>query len=294
MNGNASVPVSARPGVLSLVLLGILLVLMGIPFAGMAVMTALLLPYDGKGGGLLLSLVVLAGVFFVTDFVGASIAAAGAGVMTLSIRSGMDLTSAVGSAAAGAALISIAGLIFLPALSLLSPESVEALMQVYSAAGLSVVEVGQVFDVFLYIIPALLALWAVGGAVVAGATVKNIATRRGTPVLSTGGGLRLGLLPAWILIACLGVNLLGSSAGPMVRQGAVNVLVFMALPYLMVGLAVVRAALRTIPSLTLLAALFAILLPPAAMGLLILLGITDTLLDFRLRLAKLKERNMTT
>ena len=279
---------------LSLVLLGILLVLMGIPFAGMAVMTALLLPYDGKGGGLILSLVVLAGVFFVTDFVGAAIAATGAGVMTLSIRSGMDLTSAVGSAATGAVLISIAGLIFLPALSLLSPESVEALMQVYSASGLSTEQVAQVFDVFLYIIPALLAVWAVGGTVIAGAAVKNIASRRGAPVLVTGEGLRLGLLPAWILIACLGVNLLGSSMGPLIRQGAVNVLVFMALPYLMVGLSVVRVSLRSIPSLVLPAALFAILLPPAAMGLLILLGISDSLFDFRLRLAKLKERNRTT
>lgn len=283
-----------RPGFAGLLLLGMLLLLMGIPFTGMAIMTSLLLSGRGWGGGVPMAVVVLAGVYFFTDFIGATIAATGSGIMATTLRSGKDLAGAVGLASAAAALTSLAGLLMLPEISLLSSESIELLMQVYAAAGLSPEETGRVLDVFLFIVPSLLAIWAAGGTVAAGAAVKLMSLRRGGQPLPVGEGIRLGLIPAWITILCLGINLTGMEFPVMVRQGAVNVLVLLALPYLLVGLSVARAALRAIPGMLLPVALFSIFLPPAAIGVLLLLGITDTLFDFRLRLAKHTERNKTT
>jgi hypothetical protein len=287
-------PAGTRPGFAALLLLGMLLLLMGVPFTGMAIMASLLLSGRGGGGGVPWAVVVLVGVFFVTDFVGALIAATGSGIMAMTLRSGRDLAGAVALASAAAALASITGLLLLPGISLLSSGSVETLMQVYATAGLSPEETGRVLGMFLYIVPSLLALWAVGGTVAAGAAVKLMSVRTGQIPFPRGEEIRLGLLPAWIMILCLGINLTLIEFPAEVRQGAVNALVFLALPYLLVGLSVARAALRNTPGMLMPVALFSILLPPAAIGVLILLGITDTLFDFRLRLAKLKERNQTT
>jgi hypothetical protein len=284
----------ARPGFAALLLLGMLLLLMGVPFTGMAIMTSLLLSGRGGSGGVPWAVVVLAGVYFFTDFIGALIAATGSGIMALTLRSGRDLSGAVGLASAAAALASITGLLLMPGVSLLSSGNVETLMQVYAAAGLSPDETGRVLGVFLYIVPSLLALWAVGGTLAAGAAVKLMSVRSGQLPFKGGEEIRLGLLPAWIMIICLGINLTQIDFPSAVSQGAVNVLVFLALPYLLVGLSVTRASLRNTPGLLMPVAFFSILLPPAAIGVLILLGITDTLFDFRLRLAKLTERNKTT
>jgi hypothetical protein len=166
-------------------------------------------------------------------------------------------------------------------------------MQVYAAAGLSPEETGRVLEVFLFIVPSLLAIWAAGGTIAAGVAVTLMSQRRGEKPFPRIGEIRLGLIPAWIMILCLGVNLTTIEFPSPLRQGAVNVLLFLALPYTLVGLSVTRAALRKIPGMLLPVALFSILLPPAAIGVLILLGITDTLFDFRLRLAKHTERNKT-
>jgi hypothetical protein len=282
----------ARPGFAGILLLGMLLLLMGIPFTGMAIMATLLL--SRRGGGIPMAVVVLAGVYFFTDFIGAAIAATGSGIMATTLRYGRNLAGSVGLASAAAALTSIAGLLVLPGVSLLSSESIETLMQVYAVAGLSPEETGRVLDVFLFIVPSLLALWAAGGTVAAGVAVRLMSLRRGEQPFPRIGEIRLGLIPAWIMILCLSINLTKIEFPPLVRQGAVNALVFLALPYTLVGLSVARAALRAIPGMLLPVALFSILLPPAAIGVLILLGITDTLFDFRLRLAKHTERNKTT
>lgn len=293
MTGIASAA-GSRPGVASLLLLGLLLLLLGVPFAGMALMASFLLTGRGPGGGIPFALVALAGVFFLTDFLGALLAAVGSGVMALTLRTGRDLPGAVGLASGAVALASIAGLLLLPDLSLLSPGNIEMLMQVYAAAGLSPEETGLILEVFLFTAPALLALWAVGGTVAAGAALQRLSLREGEPPLPGGEKIRMGLVPAWIMILCLGVNLVQLGFPSPVRQGALNTLLFLALPYLLVGLSVARAALRSLPGVVMPAAFLAFLLPPVAIGILILLGITDTLFDFRLRLAKLTERTRTT
>jgi len=213
--------------------------------------------------------------------------------MTTALRSGRDLSDSAGIASAGAVTAALAGLIAFPRMSLLSPESVDMLMQAYAATGLSPAEVRRVFEVFLAVIPALLALWAAGGTVAAASVVRLVSLRKGIEV-PRGGGIRMGLVPAWIMIASLAANLLPRDLPTEATLGAVNILVFLTLPYGLVGLSVLRAALLTLPGTLMPAALFAILLPPVALGLLVLVGITDTLFDYRLRLSKLRERNRST
>jgi len=284
---------TGRPGVAGIFLLCLLLLLMGIPFAGMAVMTVLLLSGRSQGSRIALAVAVLGGVFVASDFVGAVIAAVGSGAMTTALRSGRDLSDSAGIASAGAVTAALAGLIAFPRMSLLSPESVDMLMQAYAATGLSPAEVRRVFEVFLAVIPALLALWAAGGTVAAASVVRLVSLRKGIEV-PRGGGIRMGLVPAWIMIASLAANLLPRDLPTEATLGAVNILVFLTLPYGLVGLSVLRAALLTLPGTLMPAALFAILLPPVALGLLVLVGITDTLFDYRLRLSKLRERNRST
>ncbi len=280
----------ARPPLIGMLLLGFILVVMGIPFVGMAVMTALLLS-DSRSGGIPGALLVLAGVYFLTDFMGAFIASVGAGFMSVSLRSGRDIVWSVTLAAGVTSVVSLIGMLVFPELSLLAPRSVEAILQIYSSTGLSPLEVNTVFSVFLFIVPSLMILWAAGGTMVAGGFTAILSARRGKPLLSANGGrVSLGLVPAWLLIIALAVNLTGSSLSYTVRQGAINASIFLALPYMVVGFQISRAILKAMPGLILPVSIFAIFLPPVAMGVMVLLGILDTWLNFRLRLAKRVER----
>ncbi len=100
----------------------------------------------------------------------------------------------------------------------------------------------------------------------------------------------MGLIPAWILIAALAVNLAGGSLPYFLQQAAVNISIFMILPYSAVGLAVCRKVLSIYPQVLILAVLPAIVFPPIALGVLIITGILDTWFDFRTRLKKIYER----
>jgi len=280
----------ARPPLIGMLLLGFMLVVMGIPFVGMAIMTVLLLS-DSRSGGIPGALLVLAGVYFLTDFMGAFIASVGAGFMSASLRSGRDLVWSVTLAAGVTSVVSLIGMLVFPELSLLAPRSVEAILQIYSSTGLSPLQVNTVFNVFLFIVPSLMILWAAGGTMVAGGFTAILSARRGKPLLSANGGrVSLGLVPAWLLIIALAVNLTGSGLPYSVRQGAINASIFLALPYMVVGFQISRAILKTMPGLILPVFIFAIFLPPVAMGGMVLLGILDTWLNFRLRLAKHVER----
>lgn len=279
----------ARSGFIGMLLLGLLLVVMGIPFVGMALMTIFLLS-DSRSNGIPGALLVMAGVYLLTDFMGALIAATGAGFLSVSLRSGQDLASSVSITAGTTAVLSVMGMLIFPEMSLLAPRSVEAIIQVYSATGLKAGEINTVFRVFLFIVPSLMALWAAGGTMAAAGVAAVVSARRGRPLRRSSGGLRLGLVPAWLLIISLSVNLAGHGLPHWARQGAMNVSIFLTLPYMLVGFQVARAALRVIPGIILPVLIFAIFLPPVAMGVLVLVGIMDTWLDFRLRLAKHVER----
>ncbi|NOQ21205.1 MAG: hypothetical protein GQ565_00970 [Candidatus Aegiribacteria sp.] len=283
-------PAGTGSGFFGIIAVGIILVLMGIPFVGMTVMTVMLLTPNSRFG-LPLALATLFVVYLISDFTGALIAATGAGLITACIRSGRSFRFSVAAAAAATALASIFGTLLLPEQSVLSGDNVETLVQFYSSTGMSSTEIIFVMNVLMYILPSILALWAAAGVIASASAVKLINRRRGIELALPGDhSLRMGLIPAWILIAALAVNLAGSSLPVFLQQAAVNISIFMILPYSAVGLAVCRKVLSMYPQGLILAALLAIVFPPFALGVLLITGILDTWFDFRTRLKKINER----
>ncbi len=241
--------------------------------------------------GLPMALATLFVVFLISDFTGALIAATGSGIIVALIRSGRSFRFSLTAAAAATALACIFGTLLLLQQSLLSFENVQALMQLYNSAGMSSSEIFFVMDMLIYLLPALLALWAVAGVITSAVAARLICRRRGIwPALPGEDSLRLGLLPAWILIASLALNITCSSFSPYLQQAAVNISIFMILPYSAVGLAVCRKFLFLYPQSFLLAVLLGIIFPPIAVGLLMITGILDTWFDFRTRLESINER----
>ncbi len=283
-------PGGAGSGFFGIIAVGIILVLMGIPFVGMTIMTVMMLAPNSRFG-LPMALATLFVVYLISDFTGALIAATGAGFITAWIRSGRSFRFSVVAAAAATALASIFGTFLLPEQSLLSVDNVETLMQFYSSAGMSSSEIIYVMNVLVYILPSVLALWAAAGVIASASAVKLINRQRGIELDLPGDySLRMGLIPAWILIVALAVNLAGSSLPFFLQQAAVNISIFMILPYSAVGLAVCRKVLSKYPQGLILAVLLAIVFPPFALGVLIITGILDTWFDFRTRLKKIDER----
>lgn len=278
-------------GFFGIIALGIIMILLGIPFIGMTVMTVMLSAPNSRMG-LTLAIATLFGVYLISDFTGALIAATGSGFLIAGMKSGRNSQSSFSIAAAAVALVSVFGTLMIPHQSLLSQENMEALLQLYRSAGLSSTEINLILNIFLYLMPSLLALWAVAGTIAAGSAARLINRRRNVVLnIQTGKEIRLGLLPAWILIVALAVNLPGiMDFSPYLRQVAVNISVFMILPYSAVGIIVCRAVLRSYPQLLIVIVLIAILFPPVVICLLALAGILDTWLDFRSLLKKIKER----
>ncbi len=277
-------------GLFGIIAVGIILVLMGVPFVGMTIMTMMMLAPDTRFG-LPMTLVTLFIVFLISDFTGALISATGAGFIVGFIRSGRGFRCSVVAASAATALASLFGTLLLPEQSLLSGENIATLMHFYHSAGMSSSEILFVMDVLLYVLPSLLALWAVGGVIVSAATVKLMNRRKGIELELPGDqSMRLGLIPAWILIAALAVNLAGSSLPPFLQQAAVNISIFMILPYAAVGLTVFRKALSLYPQGLILTVFVGVVFPPIAIGVLVIIGILDTWFDFRARLKRIDER----
>lgn len=276
-------------GLLGIVAAGIILVLMGVPFVGMAVMTSMLVGRTLRQG-LPLALGTLTVVYLISGFNGALIAAAGSGVTAGAILTGRDFRSSVTMASGATAVAAIFVTLLLPEGSFLSSSNLETLSRMYASAGISASEIALAMELLVYILPALLALWAATGVIVAGVAARMICIRRGTwPDTGEGGPVRLGLVPAWILIIALAANLTGGLP-PEVERASVNISIFMALPYSAGGLSVLRRLLLLYPRSLLLAVLVGILFPPVAVGLLIMTGILDTWIDFRVLMERSKER----
>ena len=278
-------------GFFGIIALGIILILMGIPFVGITIMT-MMLSLSSSRIALPLAVVTLVGVYMISDFTGALITATGSGLLAAGIRSGRSLELSTMFASGAVAIASIFGTILMPDQSLISQENMEALSSIYRSAGLSSSEITTILSIFLYVLPSLLAIWAVTGTVAAAVAVRSVNQRRKEPlkIITQGMEIRLGLLPAWILIAALSINLTGGGLPPYVQQAAVNISIFMILPYSLVGFGIFRVALLRFPMLLLAAVPLAIIFPPAAICLLVLAGIMDTWFDFRLRLKKYLER----
>ena len=98
--------------------------------------------------------------------------------------------------------------------------------------------------------------------------------------LPAAGDVRLGLAPAWLVIAALGARLI-PGAPELAVVWADNALIFLSLPYLLVGLAVASRAIRGFGLSPILFVLALVLLPHVGIGLLALTGLLDTWFNFR-------------
>lgn len=280
----------AGKGIFGIIALGIVLVLLGVPFVGMTVMIFSLVSRNPLRG-LPVAVGALFVTFLITDFTGALIAATGAGVASLLILKGRNLRYAAAAASAATAIAAMMSAVLLTQQSIVSRENMESLTHLYSSAGMSSSDIMTVMNLLIYVLPSIMAIWAASGVITSVVAARLVGKKRGTwPRVLLGARIQLGLPCAWILIAALAVNLLGSSLPESARQAAVNVSIFMFLPYSLVGLAVWRALVSLYPHLLLFAVFAGIVFPPVALGLLFVTGVLDTWFDFRKGIAQHMER----
>ena len=280
----------AGKGLFGIIALGIILVLMGIPFVGMTVMIFSLVSRNPLRG-LPVAMGTLLVTFLLTDFTGALIAATGAGAASLLILKGRSLRYSAAAASAATAIAAMISVVLLTQQSVVSRENMEALIELYSSAGMKTADIMTAMNLLIYVLPSVMAIWAAAGVIISVAAARLVGKRRGTwPEIASGAKIQLGIPAAWILIAALGVNLLGGSLPAGARQAAVNVSIFMILPYSLVGLAVWRSLVSLYPHLLLFAVFAGVVFPPVALGLLFVTGVLDTWFDFRKKIANHMER----
>jgi hypothetical protein len=104
--------VEAGSGFFGIIAVGIILVLMGVPFVGMTVMSVMMVERDSKFG-LPMALATLFVVFLISDFTGALIAATGSGITVAFLRSGRSFRFSLTAAAAATALVCVFGTLLL-------------------------------------------------------------------------------------------------------------------------------------------------------------------------------------
>ncbi len=289
MSGNGT---AKGTGTFGLVVLWVLLFFLGLPYAGMAFMASSFACRNSRTGTIL-ALGTLLLVFLFTGLPGALTAAAGAGVLAGASKAGLDFTAATAAAAAAAFIAFLLGILIVPRHSPWSAESMATVIRLYKSAGMSQSEINSAVDTFIRLLPSTLATWTVSGTIVASITARIICGRRhrqtGTepagkawPEEKDNGQLRLGLVPAWILILCMSAYLFHVPSA--VAGAALNVGIFMLVPYTIVGLAVMGRLLKHRPGVFIFF-LPGIIFPPALFGSLVLIGILDTWYDFRARMA---------
>lgn len=274
--GNRTAP---RPGeTLGKILIGFLLAVLGLPFLGAALIALMML--EGTGRGLVSLVMASGGLWLLAGPQAAAIAALGSCGLFLTLASGRTLAdSAAVSAAAmmGGALLfygSSASVFMLP-----YGEQGQVWREMMLSMGLTSSEASRVVETTFRILPGAVAAWICAGASLAAVFLARLADSRGIGLPKT-GRISLGLGPAWVVIAALAARLL-----PGVHESlavwADNVLIFMALPYLLVGFAIGRAALSGFGISPLPFVLLVVLLPQVALVLLVLAGLLDTWFDFR-------------
>lgn len=283
---------SARPdrwkGIFLLLLLGLLVAILGLPFLGTALLGSLLT--GPLIAGIAGSAVVLGGVFMLSGFQAASIAAVGGGILALSIRTGKSYVDAVAVAVAASVLAALLTQSASPGFMIFSPEERQLVMSIYTSGGIAPSDAVSLMDIMDYLSPGIGALHIAAGTVAASGLGLGLVRRRGRDVDASIDQMRLGLFPAWLVIAGLALNLMGDSFSYQTVRVARNALLFLLLPYTVIGGIIARDYLRLFPGVALGSVLLLVLAPPVFLGLVALAGLLDTWLDFRKRIEIIKER----
>jgi len=268
-----------RPGdTLGKILVGFLLAVVGLPFLGASVVALLLL--ENLGRGLAACAVATAGLLLLAGPQAAAMTALGSCSLFLSLSRGRTLkeSAAVCSAAMmGGALLFFAS----PGSVFMFPygEQGQVWREMLTSMGFSAGEAADVISASFRILPGAAAVWICTGGILATVFLAKLADSRRLS-LPPRGSLRLGLAPAWVVIAALAARLLPAAPGGL-GVWADNVLIFMALPYLVVGLDIVLVGVRGLGMSPLPLVLLLVLLPHVGVALLAVGGLLDTWFDFR-------------
>ena len=280
-----------RSRITRLLLTGFLLLFLGIPFLGSSVMAFLLT--GTLAAGIPASLAVLAVVYVLSGFQGALVSVFIAATLAVSYHLGKGIGKASALAAAAAMAAALIGAGYAPGFMMLSSSELEPLGPVYTAAGFGQQEIDMLFGLIDYLSPGIGAIQIVGGTVLAAFfSASLMSSRRGW---KTGEESRfvMGFPVIWIVIACLLVNVLGGRAEalhPDILRMARNVLVFMILPFALLGGLVSRSYLRLSPQMLIPGALVLVFAPPVFILGLAITGMLDVWFDFRMRIEARTER----
>jgi hypothetical protein len=275
-----------RSSGLKAVLLGLLSFLLGVQFAAGAAAGRAACSRKAVRGNILSAGVVL-GMYFLFGLQSALITAAMAAAICAGSRLGLSGTGTAAVTAASVAIAAAAGLVTGPGLMGLTSEEIRTVLDGFSSAQLPAALMDQMVDLLAYLSPGSGAIQAVAGSAAAVAFFRSI----GGTGLGKREDLRLGLLPAWIVIVGLAIALWPGPRPAFAVQASHNVLLFMSAPYFVTGAQVTSALLKTGPAMALLAAAAVLLAPPAALGAIVLTGVLDTWFDFRKRLSARTEGN---
>ncbi len=274
-----------------LVLTGLLLLFLGIPFLGSSVMAFLL--SGSLATGIPVSIGILGGVYVFSGFQGALVAAAAAAALAVAYRLGHGIGTAAAVAAAAAVLAALIGTGYEPGFMSLSSADLEPLTPVYTAAGFNQQEIAGVFSLIDYLSPGIGALQLASGTVVAAFFTSSLLSVYRGRKAGDEKRFNLGFPAVWLVIGCLMMNLLGGRLGsihPDILRMARNVLVFMVLPYVLLGGLITRNYLRMAPQMLIPGALVLVFAPPLFTFGLVVLGILDVWFDFRRRIEARIER----
>lgn len=274
-----------------LVLTGILLLFLGIPFLGSAFMAFLL--SGSLTIGIPAALTILAGVYFTSGFQGALVAACLAGILAAGFKRGRGIRAMAATAAAAAVIAAVLGSGYDPGFMSISSAELEPLVPLYTAAGFTQTEILRMFGLMEYLSPGFGALQITGGAIVATFFSLSLMTMFRGWKAAAEERFTLDFTLVWIVIGCLLLNVLGAKLATgqfdLVRIVR-NVLIFMSLPYGILGGVITRTYLKAFPQMTIPAAIVLVFAPPLIIALLILLGILDGWFDFRQRIERRIER----
>jgi hypothetical protein len=274
-----------------LVVTGFVLLFLGIPFLGSAVMAFLMT--GSLAAGIPVSLVILVLVYLLSGFQGSLVAAATAAAMAITWRLGRGVRAAAAIATAAAVTAALLGTGYDPGFMSLSSTELEPLVPVYTAAGFGQQEIDRMFALIDYLSPGIGALQVAGGAVLAAFfSSALLSSTRGWKAPAE-KRFSLGFPVIWIVTGCLLLNVLGyrlDSVNPEILRAARNVLAFLVLPFALVGGAISRDYLRMSPQLLIPGALMLVFAPPLVVIALVVLGVLDVWFDFRTRIAARIER----
>lgn len=165
-------------------------------------------------------------------------------------------------------------------------DDMEPLSQLYADMGVEPALIDEVFSTMEYLSPGMGAIQISLGCIAAVLFLRAIKR----DCFGPSGRFALGWETAWVLIACLLARVFADTLPPVTARIADNVLVFMALPYLIEGGAVVLRWAASFPGMTVVLAVALLLATPFMLGAVALTGVLDTWFDFRRRIDMKVER----